>query len=559
MSQENSGQSAKFSLTPQVGIYLLAVAALLATIFWQGLTFMVEIWSSREEYNHGYLIPLVAGYLLWLRARTIGEMEISGTWMGVVIVVLGLIGFVMGELSSIYAIIQYAFLLTLFGVVIAGIGWRGFKVVWVPLAYLVFMIPLPSFFLANLSAELQLVSSVLGVAVIRAFGVSVFLEGNVIDLGIYQLQVAEACSGLNYLFPLMSFGFLCAALFSAPWWQRALVFVSSVPLTIFMNSFRIGVIGVLVENFGIEQAEGFLHLFEGWVVFMACVGLMFLLMWVFAKLNGEKSLLAAFGLDVPPTEDLYALIPRRVNLQSAAVVAVLGLGLTMSLTLQSRQELIPAREPLASFPLLIDGWRGRDKFIDQVFIDQLKVDDYLMADFQADSGGLPVELWIAYYDTQRKGQSAHSPRTCLPGGGWQIESLEQQTLADVGAAGEQLTVNRVVIAKGEARQLVYYWFVERGRIMTNEYLVKWQIFWDSLRMNRTDGALVRVTTFVADQVDLPAADERVAQFIRSVDPQLAYFLPQQDSTFVNARAPDSRYHSPVYARYLDTPAALFCS
>ena len=107
--------------------------------------------------------------------------------------------------------------------------------IWSALVFLLFMVPLPRFIQFNLSNELQLISSQLGAGIVRLFGIPVSLEGNVIDLGSYKLQVVEACSGLRYLFPLMSFGLLCAVLFKAPVWQRALVFLSSLPITIVMN------------------------------------------------------------------------------------------------------------------------------------------------------------------------------------------------------------------------------------------------------------------------------------------------------------------------------------
>lgn len=507
----------------------ITIAAALVVVFWDGLAFMVQ-WWQRDEYNHGYLIPLVAAYLLWLRADALRSTVLRGSWTGLLFVAAGVGGLVLGELSAIYTIIQYSFLVALFGVIVSTIGWRGFQLIWVPFVYLIFMIPLPNFLYFNLSSELQLISSEIGVAVIRLFGISVFLEGNVIDLGIYQLQVAEACSGLRYLFPLMSFGFLCAAIFKAPWWQRTIVFLSSIPLTILMNSFRIGVIGVLVENFGIEQAEGFLHYFEGWIVFMVCVALMFGIMWILSRLSG-RSFMESFGLDIPPTEDLKKLLPSGVNAQAIASLAALGIGLVLSLSLANRGELIPEREPLSRFPLALSGWSGKDQFIDQVYLDTLKTDDYLLAQFTHAEHRAPVELWVAYYATQRKGRSVHSPKACLPGGGWQVERIETREVPDMGPEGTGAKVNRALIAKGDARQLVYYWFVERGEVQTNEYLVKWDIFWDALTRNRTDGALVRVTTYVPDVALVDEADARIREFIRTIDPQLAYYLPQEDATF----------------------------
>ncbi|MDJ0928071.1 MAG: exosortase, partial [Gammaproteobacteria bacterium] len=356
MSKSSTNAGTKGLAVPLV--LSLVGAVLLVVIFWDGLAYMAKQWE-REEYNHGYLIPVVALYLLWLRADDLRKADLRGSWAGLLFIAAGIGGLVLGELSSIYTIVQYSFLLTLFGVIVTLIGWRGFGIVWVPFVYLMFMIPLPTFIYNNLSAELQLISSQLGVAVIRLFGISVFLEGNVIDLGIYQLQVAEACSGLRYLFPLMSFGFLCAAIYTGPFWHRALIFLSSIPLTIFMNSFRVGVIGILVENFGIEQAEGFLHYFEGWIVFMACVALMFLLMWLFARLSG-KNFMEVFGLDIPPNEHLAYLLPRGVNTQGIGAVVALGIGLAVALSLQAREELIPDRDRFASFPLRVGDWRGQE-------------------------------------------------------------------------------------------------------------------------------------------------------------------------------------------------------
>jgi EpsI family protein len=486
----------------------LLIALLLAAIFWDGLAYMVQLWS-REEYSHGYLIPFVAFYLLWLRARQIGEIKPSGSWVGLLFIVSSLAAFVLGELSSIYQIIQYGFLLALFGIIVVSMGWRGFRIVWVPFVYLFFMIPLPNFIYQGLSAELQLISSQLGVAVIRLFGISVFLEGNVIDLGIYQLQVAEACNGLRYLFPLMSFGFLCAAIYISPWWHRAIIFLSAIPLTILMNSFRIGVIGVLVNNAGIEAL---------------------------AKLSGKR-LMEVFALDVPPLSTVKNLLPDKLQPQVIASALVLGLGLVLVFSLQKREDLIPERESFNTFPLTINEWRGRDEVIDNVgILDALAVDDYLLAEYQNTEDGGRVAVWVAYYAEQRKGRSVHSPRACLPGGGWKLESFDEYVLPAMGPNGEDYVVNRSVIAKGNARQLVYYWFVERGRIQTNEYSVKWSIFWDALTRNRTEGALVRVTTFVPDLGLMAEADQRLENFVRAIDPKLAYYLPQENATFRQASA-----------------------
>jgi len=170
------------------------LAVLLGLIFQDGLTAMVGSWGS-AEYSHGYLIPAVALFLIWRDRHRLAAAGHRGAWFGALVVFLGLAMFVMGELGTLYTVIQYAFLVTLFGAALAFFGWAAMRFLWIPLLYLVFMIPLPQFLYAGLSSDLQLISSQLGVAVIRLFGISVFLDGNVIDLGSCRWSRLAAASG----------------------------------------------------------------------------------------------------------------------------------------------------------------------------------------------------------------------------------------------------------------------------------------------------------------------------------------------------------------------------
>ena len=511
----------------------ILAAASLVFIFWDGLIYMVERWDQ-EEYSHGSLIPIITLFLIWQKKDALAALRaeapngVSGRWVGALVVLGGLLIGLLGELSTIFLIIQYGFLMTLFGTALVLVGWRGIRLIWAPLIYLVFMVPLPSFLYANLSAELQLISSQLGVAFVRWFDIPVFLEGNVIDLGIYKLQVVEACSGLRYLFPLMSFGFLCAYLYTGPVWHRALLFLSTVPITIVMNSFRIGVIGVAVDRWGIEMAEGALHFFEGWVIFMACVFILFLEIWLLVRLAGKgRTLAQAFRIELPDRSQGWlpkvSKAPSTAWMASVLVIVVAAVG---SVTIAQRTEDVPDRRSLVAFPLQLDEWSGKPQSLEPGIVDALKLTDYVVADFRTPQDSMPVNFYAAYYASQRKGEAVHSPRSCIPGGGWRIESISPRTVAEVSLpSGDPLVVNRVVIAKGPIRQVVYYWFAQRGRTLTNEYLVKWFVFWDGMTRNRTDGALVRLVTPLRENEDIKVADARLSALVQKIYPLIDTYIP----------------------------------
>ncbi len=189
-------------------VVLGAIVGLLALIYWDALVELERLWGERQEYSHGYLIPVIAAFLLWQNKSELSRTAFTGSWWGVLVFLFGIVMFIMGELAALYVIQNYSLIVVLGGLALALTGWKGVRLWWAPLLLLLFMVPLPSILHNNLSGKLQLISSEYGVAIIRFFDISVYLEGNVIDLGTYQLQVVEACNGLRYLFPLMSFGFL---------------------------------------------------------------------------------------------------------------------------------------------------------------------------------------------------------------------------------------------------------------------------------------------------------------------------------------------------------------
>ena len=291
----DSVSSYGFARTSAIYTGLLAASVLICLVaFGDSLLELVRRWTAQEEYSHGFLIPVIVAWLLWSCRDAILASIGRPTWVGPLLILLATGMLVVGKLSALYLLAQVGFVVALIGVALGFGGYSLLKVIFVPIIFLLFAIPLPYFIDAMLSFRLQLISSQLGVFFIRMLQIPVYLEGNVIDLGVYKLQVVEACSGLRYLYPLMSLGFLMAYFFQAPLWQRALVFFSTIPITIAMNSFRIGLVGVLVNYWGPQDADGLLHMFEGWIIFIACAGLLATEILLLARLQSAKGFFEVF-------------------------------------------------------------------------------------------------------------------------------------------------------------------------------------------------------------------------------------------------------------------------
>jgi EpsI family protein len=207
------------------------------------------------------------------------------------------------------------------------------------------------------------------------------------------------------------------------------------------------------------------------------------------------------------------------------IVAVLMLATAFVLQAHSRSEFFPPRASLSSLPQQIDGWTGTDSVLDQETLDILGPGEFLVRDYENASQPQPwLNLYIAYFPTQKAGDTIHSPNHCLPGAGWVPTSREvvQITRPD----GSSFPANRYVVSKGGDRQLVLYWFQAHGREVASEYWAKYYLVSDSVRMNRSDGGLVRLMTTMLDGESRDAAQARLMKLGSQFIPLLDSYIPR---------------------------------
>ena len=510
-----------FSPARTTRLIRISLLALVCIIFAQRQA-ELSLWGAwqTEEYSHGILIPIIAALLAW-HLLVEAKPVVKPSWWGVVWLAAAGVLQVAARLSAFDTLAEYGLIVGITGIVLGFFGRAVTRAIAPALVYLVFAVPLPHLVQSDLSQDLQLLSSSLGVAMLDAVGIPVFQQGNVIDLGGFQLQVVEACDGLRYLFPLMSFGYLLAFLFQGRWWKRIVIFLSTIPIALGLNALRIAFIGLTVDLWGPHMAEGFIHGFEGWCVFLLCIGVLMIEIWVLQHIGGRgRFRYEYFGIARGRLfgDRVGGDAPAFAALAMAALLGVLFGGGFLNL----RDEVTPPHAPFASFPLSLGDWRGHAGSIDADMLQALQMSDYWIADYKQGEGGA-VNLYISYYASQRAGAMTHSPSNCIPGGGWQIENSRVESVAL--PSGEKLRLTRLLIRRGDEGELVYYFFDERGRDITETTAAKWYLLRDSIIMHRTDGALIRLVTPLAKGESEAAGDKRLADFLGVVWPVVGRFVP----------------------------------
>ena len=517
-------------LTP--GLFWLTVATLGAAVFFaDGLDALFEAWAL-PEYSHGPLIPVLSAllFLRQLNSFPIDPGPKRHRWVGVTVIVGSIALATLGKLSNISDLVAYATILWVAGILLVSFGWTTGKHFWPPVLHLVYMLPLPGVIYYKMTTWLQFVSSELGVYFLRLLSIPVFLDGNIIDLGVTKLHVAEACSGLRYLFPILSFSYIFAVLYKGPMWHKAVLLISAAPITVVMNSVRIAIAGIIVQYYGLDWLEGFTHFFEGWVIFLACILILFALARIMLFFNARKmSLAEALDLD---TDGLGTQAARlRFTRASAAMITSAALMVGASLAWQAvpeRGSTVIARDSFDLFPRQMEGWAqtGTRRELSAGVARTLGADDYISVNFIKDGDeATRVELFSAWYQDQSNG-GVHSPEICLPGGGWEISWLERSDLTEEMGWETPFNINRAIIQKGESRMMVYYWFDQKGRKIAWDMAAKYWLLVDGIRTGRTDGALVRLTTPIAPDETDAQAEARLRDMMRATVARLDRFVPE---------------------------------
>ena len=246
----------------------------MSAAYWPITQGMVLDWLQDENNSHGFIVPLVSAYLIWKRRDALVAQPVAPSLWGLLIALLGASLLILGWLATEYFTMRFSLIVVLTGCTVYWFGWKVLAVVAGPLAYLTLMIPIPAVLYDAAAFPLKLFVTTVSVAAMKAMGIMVVREGNVMAFPNITLEVVNACSGLRSLTSLLAIGLAYCMLFVKTNRDKYILVALIFPIALVANMVRVIGTGVLAQYFGAAAAEGFFHEFAGLVIFLASIGML---------------------------------------------------------------------------------------------------------------------------------------------------------------------------------------------------------------------------------------------------------------------------------------------
>lgn len=466
---------------------LLAIVPVLVALYWRSSWEMYKVWSMQDSYySHGFLIPLISLGIVWVKRDVIARAPRDTTAAGYAWVAGGVLMLLLGDFLGFRVLGQLSIIPVLAGILLLLVGKTITKALWFPLAFLVFMVPIPPSLTQSVAFQLKVVAAELAVRLTRLLTLPMVRDGSFIHFNGDQLQVGEVCGGLRSLISLMAIGALATYFSRTKSWARVLLLVLTVPIAVAANVTRIFVLCVVGYFYGSKIAAGRVHDISGVLIFVVAFILYFVL-------EAWLRRVAAMPDEEPAKETPAPAKPLRTSrkLTRFAILLTVLVAVTMGhLTILNAQaeaaQGVPTETTL-KVPERIGTYKqiGSDAEIDEHTKRALETSTILIRGYRS-TQGWPVQLTIVYAGKTRR--SLHFPEICLTGGGWEIQ---KKATVPVGILFD---AKRLVLTKGDSREAVLYWF-KTGDTLTGNYFVN-AFYWarNQLTFGTPTSAMIKLTT-----------------------------------------------------------------
>lgn len=482
--------------------------------YWPFLKKLGIRWNSGEN-SYCYLIVPLFIYLCIEKKNEFRFAQFSWNFYGLIAVLSSALLMSTGEFGSMETVLYTGIWGSIVGSMFVLYGYR-LKYLAFPLFILAFIVPLPPFVLRMLTFNLKLAASSCSVVMMRLAGMSVLQNGNIIDFGVSQLQVVDACSGLRYFIPLVLLALLVGYFYCTRIWQKIVLLIFVLPLSILVNGLRIFFTGMLYVWGHPELAEHFFHDFSGWIIFIFAGIILFSFSILLGRLGAPA---AEKRLSDSGERPVHSLVPATMTV----ILCLSFAGSGYALQILPSNAKLPPRESFNNFPMAIGKWTATRNYLDQEILENLWADDYISATYLNRDSSNAVRLLITFYDYQGTRHTCHTPQSCMLGSGWAlIESGERFVPAYNGI---KLPIMTNIWHKNDTRMLSCYFFFQRGRVLTNPWMNKYWLMVDAFTRHRTDGALVRVELPLAHDQSLDEAYAILDEFLGEVFAVLPAYVP----------------------------------
>lgn len=471
---------------------------------------MVRQWWNISFYSYAFLVPIVSAYLVWIRRDQLLAVKPQPHYMvGTVLVAGGLLALIVGRVGSVQAIEQISLLITLPGIIVALFGLKALKVLLLPIGFLWFMLPIWEIATDPLHFPFQRFSADLGVLMLRLVGIPVYQDGVFIYLPNISLEVAKACSGVNYLIAVLATSIPLSTVVLTDAWKRIVLVLLAMVVSALANSLRVTLIGVLAYYDLSGDLHGPYHTLHGIFVSFIGYGVIFAGLWVLSR--GQKPFVIEDATRIWRLE--WGQV-RRAWIVLAVVLALAGASRYVD-----RSQPVSLKQSLSELSLQNAGWVEKEV----VPIENVEGADQSVARSYHGLSGGDVRLSLWYFESQTQGKELVSPGTA------KLHADAKRVRLKVGEQRE-VELNRRFIHDGNRAQMVLFWYDLNGRILVNPQMVKLYTAYDAVVHGRTNGALVWVSADLPsdDQAGRNQAAEILAEFVGALYSGLDHHLP--DST-----------------------------
>ncbi len=511
-----------------------AVVCLIVLMFWRTGQWMIVRWEQPNSYyGHGWLIPPVAAFLLYLRRKQIAACPRMTCPAGLIVLIPALLVHLVGTRLQVGFLSGFALLGVLAGFVLTLFGPRMLRLTAFPILFLAFMVPVPAVLIETVSFRMKLLAARVATTLVDLLGVVAVRQGSHIRVAAGALIVDDVCSGLKYLISLTAFGALYAHISRLRFWGKATIFLLSVPIAFVANVLRVMLMVLSAEAWGVETVEQwYFHDLFGFLLFISAFLCLFL---VESALSGElgvgflgrrrEAVSDGEADDLPPDDPGPNRAPdahRPGGILRGATFAVMAGAALLSVYLYWPRPVPAEQERLASIPINIGEWSGRDFALDDRTLEILGTRDVLSRSYS--NGRENVQLLIVLARQARR--RTHPPEQCLTGEGYSIEASRPRTvsLSGEGRSDRDLPVQELILNRADRHRVVWYFYKSGDRLSTSYWSHQIGVVLRKLANPDAADILIRAETNFAGG-DTEGGRQRLSRFLSLILPQILTQLP----------------------------------